>query len=151
MKTHLDIDLLPLDARLALNYATEHSAAVDLPAMIDEPLTLAPGERRKIGGGFKMHIKLGQGQLAAAIVAPRSGLGSRGLVVGNTIGLIDADYQGEVGLTLFNSGSEPITINPEDRIMQMFFIPVLRAQFNKVEEFSETTQRGEGGFGSTGK
>lgn len=150
MKTHLDVELIPLDPRLVLNYATEQSAAVDLPAMIDEPLTLMPGERKKIGGGFKMHIKLGEGQLAAAIVAPRSGLGSKGLVVGNTIGLIDADYQGEVGLTLFNSGNEPITINPGERVLQMFFMPVFRAQFSIVERFTEKTARGEGGFGSTG-
>jgi dUTP pyrophosphatase len=148
--THLTVDLLPTDTRLALTYATEHSAGVDLPAMIQEPLTLQPGERRKIGGGFKMHIRLGEGQLAAAIVAPRSGLGSKGLVIGNTIGLIDADYQGEVGLTLFNSGNEAITIAPGDRIMQMFFIPVLRAQFRVVDAFEETTARGEGGFGHTG-
>lgn len=150
MKPHIEVELIPLDARLVLDYATEQSAAVDLPAMIDEPLTIAPGERKKIGGGFKMHIQLGEGQLAAAIVAPRSGLGSRGLVIGNTIGLIDADYQGELGLTLFNSGSEPITIEPGDRIMQMFFIPVLRAHFTEVKRFKQTTRRGEGGFGSTG-
>lgn len=149
--THLlSVDLLPLDERLRLSYATDQAAGVDLPAMINEPLTLAPGERRKIGGGFKMHIRLGEGQRAAAIVAPRSGLGSRGLVIGNTIGLIDADYQGELGLTLFNNGPDPITIEPGDRIMQMFFIPVLRAQFRVVDSFEEATARGEGGFGSTG-
>ena len=146
----LNVDLLSLDPRLQLAYATAQSAAVDLPAMIDEPFTLAPGERRKIGGGFKMHIQLPDNQLAAAVVVPRSGLGSRGLVVGNTLGLIDADYQGELGLTLFNSGSEPITISPGDRILQMFFIPVLRANFVSVTSFSSTTERGEGGFGSTG-
>ena len=151
MTHQLSVDLLPLDERLALSYATDQAAGVDLPAMIESPLTLAPGERMKIGGGFKMHIRLGEGQLAAAIVAPRSGLGSRGLVIGNTIGLIDADYQGEVGLMLFNSGKEPITIEPGDRIMQMFFIPVLRANFKTVTTFEETTGRGEGGFGSTGK
>lgn len=150
MSHTISVDLLPLDERLRLSYATDQSAGVDLPAMIEAPMTLQPGERTKIGGGFKMHIRLGEGQLAAAVVAPRSGLGSRGLVIGNTIGLIDADYQGEVGLTLFNSGSEPITIAPGDRIMQMFFIPILRAQFRVVEQFEEVTSRGEGGFGSTG-
>lgn len=147
----LQVELLSTDSRLKLAYATDQSAGVDLPAMIDEPLTLQPGERKKIGGGFKMHIQLEPGQCAAAIVAPRSGLGSRGLIISNTIGLIDADYQGELGLVLFNNGDEPITIEPCDRIMQMFFIPVLRAQFKPVTEFSAVTGRGEGGFGSTGR
>ena len=147
----LNVELLSTDARLKLAYATDDSAAVDLPAMIDEPLTLQPGERKKLGAGFKMHIQLEPGQCAAAIVAPRSGLGSRGLVIANTIGLIDADYQGELGLTLLNNGSEAITIQPGDRIMQMFFIPVLRAQFKPVTEFATVTGRGEGGFGSTGR
>ena len=147
----LHVDLLTLDPRLKLTYATAQSAAVDLPAMIDEPLTLQPGERRKIGGRFKMHIQLPDNQLAAAVIVPRSGLGARGLVVANTLGLIDADYQGELGLTLFNSGSDPITIEPGDRVLQMFFIPVLRANFVEVTEFASATERGEGGFGSTGR
>lgn len=147
----LQVELLSTDSRLKLAYATDQSAGVDLPAMIDEPLTLQPGERKKIGGGFKMHIQLESGQCAAAIVAPRSGLGSRGLIISNTIGLIDADYQGELGLVLFNNGDEPITIEPCDRIMQMFFIPVLRANFIPVTEFSTKTGRGEGGFGHTGR
>lgn len=147
----LQVELLSTDPRLKLAYATAEAAAVDLPAMIEQPLTLQPGERIKIGAGFKMHLQVPEGQCAAAIIAPRSGLGSKGLVISNTIGLIDADYQGELGLTLFNNGAEPITIAPEDRIMQMFFIPVLRAKFVHVVAFSKTTERGEGGFGSTGR
>ena len=151
MDSVVDVDLIALDPRLKLGYATEDSAGVDLPAMIDEPLTLKPGERRKVGGGFKIHARVKSGQRVVAVVAPRSGLGSRGLVIGNTIGIIDQDYQGEVGLTLFNSGKEDITISPGDRIMQMVFLPVLRANFRMVSEFSSDTRRGEGGFGSTGR
>lgn len=151
MNSVVDVDLIALDPRLKLGYATEDSAGVDLPAMIDESITLKPGERRKIGGGFRIHARVEPGQRVMAMVAPRSGLGSRGLVIGNTIGIIDQDYQGEVGLTLFNSGSEDITINPGDRIMQMVFLPVLRANFRMVSGFSAATGRGEGGFGSTGR
>ena len=146
----LHVDLLSLDPRLNLHYASAHAAGVDLPAMIETPLTLQPGERCKIGAGFKMHIRLPEGTLAAAVVLPRSGLGAAGLVIGNTVGLIDADYQGELGLVLFNSGLAPITIQPGDRIMQMVFLPVLRAQFRMVETFEQATDRAEGGFGSTG-
>lgn len=150
MSPEIDVEIIALDPRLSLAYATPDSAGVDLPAMIDEPLTLEPGERRKIGGGFKIHAQVSPGHRVMAMVAPRSGLGSRGLVIGNTIGIIDQDYQGEVGLTLFNSGKEPITIMPQERIMQMVFLPVLRANFRTVSEFSHTTERGEGGFGHTG-
>lgn len=151
MTSRLRVEIIPTDPRLSLRYATEHSAAVDLPAMIDEPLTLEPGQRKKIGAGFRMHIQLPPGQVVTAIIAPRSGLGSKGLVIGNTIGIIDADYQGEVGLVLFNSGDEPLTIAPGERIMQMLFVPVFQASFEIVEAFSSITARGEGGFGSTGR
>lgn len=150
MTDQIDVELIPLDPRLKLAYATQGSAGVDLPAMIDAPLTISPGQRIKIGGGFKIHIRPRPGQRAMAVIAPRSGLGSRGLVVGNTIGVIDEDYQGEVGLTLFNSGQEPITIQPGDRILQMLFVPVLQASFRVVDAFSSSTERGEGGFGHTG-
>ena len=150
MKNNITIDIISNDESLKLAYSTAQSAAFDLPAIIKETIILKPGERKKISAGFKMHIRLEEGQLAAAVIAPRSGLGSRGLVISNTIGLIDADYQGDVGICLFNNGVETFTINPNDRIMQMFLIPVLRAQFNFVDEFEEKTERGEGGFGSTG-
>lgn len=150
MSDQIDVELIPLDSRLKLAYATPGSAGVDLPAMIDEPLTISPNERVRIGGGFKIHIKPRPGQKAMAVIAPRSGLGSRGLVVGNTIGVIDEDYQGEVGLVLFNSGQEPITIQPGDRIFQMLFVPVLQASFQVVDSFSASTERGEGGFGHSG-
>lgn len=150
MTNKVNVELIPLDPRLKLAYATQGSAGVDLPAMIHEPLTIHPGERVKIGGGFKIHIRPHPGQRVMAVIAPRSGLGSKGLVVGNTIGVIDEDYQGEVGLTLFNSGKDAITIQPADRILQMLFVPVLQASFQVVESFSSSTERGEGGFGHTG-
>lgn len=146
----LDVELLKLDERLKLAYATENSAAVDLPAMIDVPLMLAVGDCKKIGARFKMSMQVPPGMHVAAVVLPRSGWGSRGLVIANTLGLIDADYQGEVMLTLTNQGREPLLIQPGDRIMQMLFIPVLRPRFTEVEAFSVTTERGEGGFGSSG-
>jgi len=142
----LDIDVIKQDSRLVLEYATASSAAIDLPALIDGSLMLMGGESKRIGARFKMHMKM----RVAAIIAPRSSWGSRGLVISNTLGLIDADYQGEVMLTLLNRNSDPLIIQPGERIMQMFFIPILQARFTEVESFTEVTARGEGGFGSTG-
>jgi dUTP pyrophosphatase len=146
----LDVELLKLDERVKLAYATDDSAAVDLPAILDGPLMLGPGECKRIGARFKMNVQVPEGMHVAAIVVPRSSWGSKGLVIANTVGLIDADYQGEVLLTLLNRDKDPLIINPGDRIMQMFFIPVLRARFTEVSVFSEVTGRGEGGFGSSG-
>lgn len=146
----LDVELLKLDPRVNLAYATEGSAAVDLPALIESPLLLVPGESKRVGARFKMNIQVPPGLHVAAVVVPRSSWGSRGLVIANTVGLIDADYQGEVILTLLNRSNDPLLIQPGERIMQMFFIPVLRAQFTEVESFTDVTERGEGGFGSSG-
>ncbi len=146
----LDVDVLSLDPRLGLAYGSDDAAAVDLPALLDSPLILMSGESKRISAKFQMHMRVPEGLHAAALILPRSGWGSRGLVIANTVGLIDSDYQGEVQLTLLNRGTDPLLIKPGDRIMQMLFIPVLRARFNPVESFTVETKRGAGGFGSTG-
>lgn len=127
-------------------YSTPGSAGLDLPAMVDEPLTLWPGEVKKIKTGLAIHI---ESRWIAGVIIPRSGLGSRGLVVGNTVGLIDSDYQGEILIAALNRSDEPILISPGDRIAQLVFIPVIHQAFEVVNEFSPS-ERGEGGFGSTG-
>ncbi len=133
-------------------YQSAEAAAVDLFACVDGPLTLAPQTPAVlVPAGISIHI--GDPQIAALIV-PRSGLGHRrGLVVGNLVGVIDADYLGPLMISAWNRsepGSEPIVITPGDRIAQMIFVPVLRAEFRLVTEFARTTVRGSAGFGSTG-
>lgn len=129
-------------------YATEGSAGIDLRACIDEPLTLAPGSKALIGAGFAMHMK---DTSMAATLLPRSGLGYKnGIVLKNLVGLLDADYQGEVKIAAWNTGDEAYTIEPGDRIAQMVFLPIIQPEFNVVEEF-DVSERGEGGFGHTGK
>jgi len=133
----------PLPAR-----ATEGSAGVDLRACIDEPLDLAPGDCTLIGTGLAIH--LGDPGLAAMIL-PRSGLGHRhGIVLGNLVGLIDSDYQGELMVSCWNRGAEQFRIEPGERIAQLVVVPVVPVEFNVVEEFS-ATRRGAGGFGHTGR
>ncbi|MEW6488982.1 MAG: dUTP diphosphatase [Thermodesulfobacteriota bacterium] len=130
-------------------YATEGAAGLDLRACIPEALTLAPGETRLVPSGLALSIA---DPGLAAVVIPRSGLGMKhGLVLSNLVGLIDSDYHGEVGIGVWNRGSEPFTIQPGDRICQMLFVPVVRADFAVVEAFSADSARGEGGFGSTGR
>ncbi|MEY2341019.1 dUTP diphosphatase [Acidithiobacillus sp. IBUN Pt1247-S3] len=141
-----------LDPRLGQDwplphYASDAAAGMDLRACIDAPLTLAPGEAALVSAGFAMHIG---DPGVAALLLPRSGLGHKGLVLGNLVGLIDADYQGPLKVSLWNRGREPFTIAVGERVAQMILVPVLRPQVHVVEEFV-ATERGEGGFGSTGK
>lgn len=147
-----EIQFRQLDPRLGAEfplpaYATAHSAGLDLRAMIDQPIELAPGDAQLVPTGLAIHI--GNPGLCAVIL-PRSGLGHKqGLVMGNLVGLIDADYQGPLMVSLWNRGRFPITITPGDRVAQLVFLPVARAVFRQVEDF-ELSARGEGGFGHTG-
>ncbi len=136
-------DVLPLPS-----YATDGSAGLDLRACLDEPLTLMPGKTELISTGLAMHI--GDPNIAATIL-PRSGLGHKhGIVLGNLVGLIDSDYQGPLMVSCWNRGKETYTIEPGERIAQLMIVPVLRATFEVVDDFI-TSDRGEGGFGSSGK
>lgn len=128
-------------------YATEGSAGLDLRACLDEPLTLYPGQTELLKTGLSIHI--GDPSLAAMIL-PRSGLGHKhGIVLGNLVGLIDSDYQGELMVSCWNRGQESFTVNVGERIAQLVLVPVVQAQFEVVEAF-DTSERGAGGFGSTG-
>ena len=147
-----EIELKVLDPRLGAefplpDYATAQSAGMDLRALCAAPLTLASGEAQLVPTGLAIHI--GDPGLCAVIL-PRSGLGHKhGLVLGNLTGLIDADYQGPLMVSLWNRGQNPQTIQPGDRIAQLLFLPIARAAFRLVESF-EQSARGEGGFGHTG-
>ena len=145
------IDVRVLDERIAdylPAYATPGSAGLDLRACLDAPLLLAPGHSALIPTGLAIHI--GDPGLAAMIL-PRSGLGHKhGIVLGNLVGLIDSDYQGPLLVSCWNRGSEPFTVQPLERIAQMVIVPVVQAGFRRVDAF-EVSQRGEGGFGSTGR
>lgn len=128
-------------------YATAGSAGMDLRACLDEPLSLAPGETKLLPTGLAIYIA---DPMLAATILPRSGLGHKhGIVLGNLVGLIDSDYQGELKISCWNRGNDHFTIQPGDRIAQLVFVPVVQVEFDKVDEFSET-DRGEGGFGHTG-
>ena len=140
-----------LDPRVGTNWpipevGTPGSAGVDLRACLDEPVTLAPGETILIGTGIAIHL---EDPGFCAMILPRSGLGHRGLVLGNLFGLIDSDYQGELKISTWNRGQEPQTIEPGDRIAQMVITPVIQPTFIEVDDF-ESSSRGEGGFGHTG-
>lgn len=129
-------------------YATDGSAGMDLRACLDEHLRLEPGQTQLIPTGIAIHIA--DPELAAVIV-PRSGLGHKhGVVLGNLVGLIDSDYQGQLLVSAWNRGQHNVVIEPGDRIAQMVFVPIRRVQFEVVEEF-ETSQRNAGGFGHTGR
>ena len=129
------------------DYATPGSAGMDLRAMLEAPLTLAPGASALVPSGLAIHI--GDAALCA-VVLPRSGLGHKhGLVLGNLTGLIDADYQGPLMISLWNRGAAAYTIAPGDRVAQLVFLPVARARFERVDEFADSA-RGSGGFGHTG-
>ena len=145
------IDLRVLDPRMAAHlpaYATPGSAGLDLRACIDAPLLLQPGAAALIPTGLAIHI--GDPGLAAMLL-PRSGLGHKhGIVLGNLVGLIDSDYQGPLMVSCWNRGAEPFTVQPLERIAQMVIVPVVQAAFRRVDEF-QASERGEGGFGSTGK
>jgi dUTP pyrophosphatase len=145
------LDVKVLDERIRANlpaYATGGSAGLDLRACIEEPMTLRPGDSALIPSGLAIH--LGDPGLAA-IVIPRSGLGHKhGIVLGNLVGLIDSDYQGQVLVSCWNRGKEPFVVNPLERIAQLVVVPVVQVALNVVDAFEESA-RGAGGFGSTGK
>ena len=145
------IDLKVLDRRMAEQlpaYATTGSAGLDLRACLDDAIVLAPGDTTLIPTGLAIHI--GDPGLAAMIL-PRSGLGHKhGIVLGNLVGLIDSDYQGQLMVSVWNRGKDAFTIQPMERIAQMVIVPVVQAAFRVVEDF-DMSARGEGGFGSTGK
>jgi dUTP pyrophosphatase len=147
----MKLDLKILDARMRDQlpaYATTGSAGLDLRACLDEPLTLQPGETALVPTGLAIHV--GDPGYAAMIL-PRSGLGHRhGIVLGNLVGLIDSDYQGQLMISTWNRGQDAFTLNPMERLAQLVIVPVVRAHFNIVDDF-EASARGAGGFGSTGK
>lgn len=145
------IDVRVLDERvrdLLPAYATAGSAGLDLRACIDAPLTLNPGATELVPTGIAIHIA---DPGLAAMILPRSGLGHKhGIVLGNLVGLIDSDYQGQLFVSTWNRGSTPFVLNPMERLAQMVIVPVVQAAFRVVETFEDST-RGAGGFGSTGK
>lgn len=149
MSAQPDIQLRILDERArAPEYATPGSAGLDLRALLDAPLTLAPGDTQLIRTGLSIHIA---DPGLAAVVLPRSGLGHKhGIVLGNLVGLIDSDYQGELMVSCWNRGRDSFTIEPGERIAQLVILPVVQARFSVVDTF-EASQRGEGGFGSSGR
>lgn len=145
------IDVKILDNRLRdnpPNYATPGSAGLDLRACIEAPFHVAPGQTTLVPTGMAIHLA---DPGLAAMILPRSGLGHKhGIVLGNLVGLIDSDYQGELMVSVWNRGSVGFTLNPLDRIAQLVVVPVLQVGFNIVDDF-DASHRGEGGFGSTGK
>ncbi len=145
----LDVKILDERMRSRLPaYATGGSAGLDLRACLDEPLTLRPGDSSLVPTGLAIHVG-DPGH--AAVIIPRSGLGHKhGIVLGNLVGLIDSDYQGQLFVSCWNRGREPFVVNPMERIAQLVVIPVVQVALNVVESFDESA-RGEGGFGSTGK
>ncbi len=147
----MKLDLKILDARMRDQlpaYATTGSAGLDLRACLDEPLTLEPGETALVPTGLAIHV----GDPGyAALILPRSGLGHKhGIVLGNLVGLIDSDYQGQLMISTWNRGQTTFTLNPMERLAQLVIVPVVQAEFNIVDDF-EQSERGAGGFGSTGK
>lgn len=145
------LDIKILDPRLKDNlphYATAGAAGLDLRACIDAPIELHPGATELVPSGIAIH--LGDAGIAA-MVLPRSGLGHKhGIVLGNLVGLIDSDYQGQIFVSLWNRGGSAFTLNPLERIAQLVVVPVLQVQLNVVDDFA-ASERGAGGFGSTGK
>jgi dUTP pyrophosphatase len=147
----MKIDLKILDPRLHTqmpSYATTGSAGLDLRACIDAPLTLAPNSWQLVPTGMAIYL---QDPGYAALILPRSGLGHKhGIVLGNLVGLIDSDYQGQLMVSAWNRSPSAFTIEPLERIAQLVIVPVLQAQFNVVSEFN-ASERGEQGYGSTGR
>lgn len=175
----MKVNLRVLDERLlqpefALRYATERSAAVDLRACsvevnastgeferLDGTFIIGAGSRVKFGAGFAVHLDSldddpdqsdpqDEHFAPAGLILPRSGIGSRGIVLSNLVGLIDADYQGQVGITIWNTTAGPFTVHAMDRLCQMMIVPVFRPEYVVVESFDVATERGAGGFGSSG-
>jgi len=145
----IDIKILNERMRDQLpHYATPGSAGLDLRACLDTPLTLEPGETKLVPTGLAIHVA---DPGYAALILPRSGLGHKhGIVLGNLVGLIDSDYQGELMISTWNRGHTTFTLNPLERLAQLVIVPVVQARFNIVDDF-EVSERGAGGFGSTGK
>lgn len=147
------VDLKILDARVGREfplpaYATSGSAGLDLRACLDNALIVEPGQTHLVPTGLAIHIA--DNSLAATIL-PRSGLGHKhGIVLGNLVGLIDSDYQGQLMVSIWNRGQTTFTIEPGDRIAQLVFVPVVQAEFNIVTDF-DATERGDGGFGHSGQ
>jgi dUTP pyrophosphatase len=142
-----------LDARIGReyplpHYATPGSAGLDLRACLDAPVTLEPGQAQLVPTGIAIHL---EDPGLAAVLLPRSGLGHKhGIVLGNLVGLIDSDYQGQVMVSCWNRGQSTFTVEPGERIAQMVIVPVVQVEFDVVEEFEES-DRGAGGFGSSGR
>jgi dUTP pyrophosphatase len=150
MKKHFQVKILDkrLGNEIALpHYGTQGSAGLDLRACLEETLVLNPGETKLIPTGMSIYI---EDNGLAAMILPRSGLGHKhGIVLGNLVGLIDSDYQGELMVSCWNRGDKPFTMEIGERIAQLIIVPVVQAEFDFVDEF-KATERGEGGFGSTG-
>ncbi|KEK26913.1 dUTP diphosphatase [Shewanella xiamenensis] len=150
MKTPIELKIL--DSRIGSEfplpaYATPGSAGMDLRAMIDTTMTIAPGETQLIPTGIAIHVA---DPGLAAVILPRSGLGHKhGIVLGNLVGLIDSDYQGPLMVSCWNRSNTPFTLEIGDRLAQLVFVPVVQAQFKLVDEF-DSSDRGEGGFGHSG-
>lgn len=148
----MQVDIKILDARLRQNmpaYATPGSAGLDLRACIDAAVTLEPGQWQLIPTGMAMYLK---DPGYAAMILPRSGMGHKhGIVLGNLVGLIDSDYQGQLMVSAWNRSPTAFTLQPMDRLAQLVIVPVVQPSFNLVDEFETASERGAGGYGSTGK
>jgi dUTP pyrophosphatase len=148
----MKLDVKILDPRLMdqlPQYATPGSAGLDLRACLEAPLTLQPNAWQLVPTGMAIHLA---DPSYAALILPRSGLGHKhGIVLGNLVGLIDSDYQGQLMVSAWNRSDVAFTLEPMERLAQLVIVPVVQAQFNVVNEFDTATQRGEGGYGSTGK
>lgn len=148
----LQVDLKILDERIREHmpvYATAGSAGLDLRACLDAPLTLQHNAWQLVPTDMAVHLN---DPGYAALLLPRSGLGHKhGIVLGNLVGLIDSDYQGQLMVSVWNRSDQPFTVEPLERIAQMVIVPVVQAQFNLVDDFAQTSTRGAGGYGSTGR
>ncbi|MCL1478170.1 dUTP diphosphatase [Marinobacter sp. M3C] len=151
--TRKKLQIRVLDERIGQSiafpaYATDGSAGLDLRACLSQPLVLDPGDTQLIGTGLAIHIA---DPALAALILPRSGLGHKhGIVLGNLVGLIDSDYQGELMVSCWNRGQTRFTVEPGERLAQLVLVPVVQAEFEVVDEF-DSSHRGTGGFGSTGR
>lgn len=149
MNHNIEVDVKILDPRIlenSVDYATEGSAGMDLRACIDVPLVLKPGQSVLVSTGISVFVR---DHNYASVILPRSGLGHKhGIILGNSVGLIDSDYQGPLMMSMLNRTNTDYTIEPMDRVAQLVFLPIARAKLNIVTEFKNTV-RGEGGFGST--
>jgi len=148
----MKVDLKILDSRMAdqlPQYATPGSAGLDLRACLDAAITLEPNAWQLVPTGIAIHL---DDPAYAGLILPRSGLGHKhGIVLGNLVGLIDSDYQGQLMVSAWNRSPTPFTLEPMERLAQLVIVPVVQAQFNVVQEFAAKSERGEGGYGSTGK